>query len=68
MNRPQIKDFFPETTSVYEVIEIYKQSPELFTYAKALDQYIDQLEQSNKTLRETCQEMLTEWTPKNQYL
>jgi len=42
--RPSIKDYFPESFGVMDILPIYESQPELFNYAKALDRYIDDIE------------------------
>ena len=49
MKRPKIKDFFHEETDLENVHRIYTKSPHLFSYASALDMYIDYLEDQLKT-------------------
>jgi hypothetical protein len=44
MKRPEIKDFFHEKTDLETIHAIYTKSPHLFSYANALDRYIDFLE------------------------
>jgi hypothetical protein len=44
LERPKIKDFFPEETTVSQVNKVYAASPELFKYIQALDNYIDESE------------------------
>jgi len=44
--RPKIKDFFPESFGLMDILPIYESQPELFNYAKALDRYITELEDS----------------------
>ena len=45
MKRPKIKDYFLEKTDLETVHRIYTKSPHLFSYASALDRYIDYLEE-----------------------
>jgi hypothetical protein len=42
--RPSIKDFFPPEMTLKEVMDVYKNSAQLFKYTKALDVYIDHME------------------------
>ena len=50
MKRPKIKDFFPEKTDLGNVHSEYTKSPHLFSYASALDKYVDYLEEpTNKS-------------------
>jgi len=49
MKRPNIKDFFQEKTDLETVHSEYTKSPHLFSYANALDRYIDYLEDQLKT-------------------
>ena len=49
MKRPKIKDFFQEKTDLKTVHSEYTKSPHLFSYASALDMYIDYLEDQLKT-------------------
>jgi len=44
VERPNIKDFFAEKTDLDTVHKEYRQSPHLYSYASALDRYIDWLE------------------------
>lgn len=44
IKRPNIKDFMPECTDLYQAINEFEKSPVLFSYVKALDRYIDSLE------------------------
>jgi len=44
VERPNIKDFFAEKTDLDTVHKEYTQSPHLYSYASALDRYIDWLE------------------------
>ena len=44
MERPNIKDFFAEKTDLDTVHKEYTHSPHLYSYASALDRYIDWLE------------------------
>ena len=48
MKRPKIKDYFHEETDLETVHRIYTKSPHLFSYASALDMYIDYLEDQLK--------------------
>ena len=43
MERPNIKDFFPDKT-LREMHLIYKNAETLFSYVKELDKYIDEIE------------------------
>ena len=45
MKRPKIKDYFPEKTDLENVHSEYTKSPHLYSYASALDRYIDYLEE-----------------------
>lgn len=42
--RPDIKDYFPEGTTVEQAHAQYVQSPNLFKYVQALDNYIDSIQ------------------------
>ena len=44
MKRPKIKDYFHEKTDLETVQFEYTKSPHLYSYASALDMYIDYLE------------------------
>ena len=48
MNRPKTKDFFSEKTDLETAHSEYTKSPHLFSYANALDMYIDYLEDELK--------------------
>jgi len=43
LDRPNIKDFFGQDATLPIVMKIYEYQPELFKYAQALDNYIDEL-------------------------
>jgi len=45
MKRPEIKDFFPKKTDLETIHAIYTKSPHLYSYASALDRYVDYLEE-----------------------
>jgi len=45
MKRPNIKDYFKDSTTINDVHKSYISSPELFKYASAADRYIDYLEE-----------------------
>lgn len=45
MKRPQIKDFFPEITTLTDAMLVYSSNKQLFSYATALNRYIDELEE-----------------------
>lgn len=45
MKRPLIEEFFSGGTTLSQAMKKYEQTPELFNYAKALDRYIDQLQE-----------------------
>lgn len=47
MPRPEIKNFFPENTTLTDIIKTYDSQPELFNYTKALDRFIDHIEIDN---------------------
>jgi len=42
LERPKIKDFFGEETTLQQVCDTYSSQPQLFNYAQALDRYIDE--------------------------
>lgn len=44
MQRPNIKDFFPEDAPIQYVQRTYLSAPELWNYVQSLDNYIDSLE------------------------
>lgn len=51
MERPNIKDYFAEKADVKTVHNEYINSPHLYSYASALDRYVDYLEdKSNKQI------------------
>ena len=49
MNRPNIKDFFPDDTTPQRINELFLAEPELYKYIQALDLYIDELEENKPT-------------------
>lgn len=49
MKRPDIKNHFGKHAKLNDVTNSYKKCPELFSYAKALDQYIDWLMEEHCT-------------------
>ena len=49
MKRSKIKDYFHEKTDLKTVHREYTKSPHLYSYASALDRYIDYLEDQLKT-------------------
>lgn len=51
MNRPQIYDFFPESTTPKDLNQLFLANPELYRYIQALDGYIDELEQKFDDVR-----------------
>lgn len=51
MNRPQIYDFFPESTTPKDLNKVFLANPELYRYIQALDGYIDELEQKFDDVR-----------------
>lgn len=53
MERPKIKDFFTEGTSVRKAHERYVAAPELYNYIQALDSYIDELEKRIDEINKT---------------
>jgi len=52
IERPKIRDHFKESATLQDAIKTYTSSPELFGYAKDLDNYIDQIEQERDGLKE----------------
>lgn len=52
MDRPLIRKFFPEATTLHEAIKTYDESPYLFKYCQALDDYIDYLLESQQEVKE----------------
>jgi hypothetical protein len=51
MNRPQISDFFPESTTPKDLNKVFLANPELYRYIQALDGYIDELEEKLDEVR-----------------
>ena len=43
MERPKIEEHFPGGTTLSQAMKKYEEAPELFSYAKACDRYIDYL-------------------------
>ncbi len=43
ITRPEIKEFFGEDATIEKVHKTYIDNPELFQYAQALDEYIDEI-------------------------
>lgn len=56
MNRPEFKDFFPESTTVADIQTAFIGHPELYRYLTALDAYVDWLEEKigDSNIEETC--------------
>ena len=44
MERPEIKNYFPDKANIKRVHSEYTNSPHLYSYASSLDRYIDYLE------------------------
>ncbi len=51
LERPKIKDYFKEGTTLNEVVKIYNSNPELFKYTQAADFYIDHIESERDELK-----------------
>lgn len=43
MKRPEISDFFPESTTIADIHKLFTDYPELYRYVQALDGYVDWL-------------------------
>ena len=67
MDRPKIKDFFTEGTSVKKAHARYVAAPELYNYIQALDTYIDEIEKRidevNKTVFVNSEKCKHEFKP-----
>ena len=57
MGRPKIKDYFAEKADVKTVHNEYINSPHLYSYASALDRYVDCLEDKLSKLENTTYEL-----------
>jgi len=63
MKRPKIKDFFSEKTDLETVHSEYNKSPHLYSYASALDVYIDYLEKNEQLPGLTLEEAIEKAKP-----
>ena len=57
MKRPKIKDFFHEKTDLEIVHSEYTKSPHLYSYASALDRYIDEKDNEINELKRMLKEV-----------
>lgn len=55
MKRPELKNFFPESTTSEDIQKIFRSHPELYQYIFTLDAYVDWLESRFESeIEETC--------------
>jgi len=57
MKRPKIKDYFHEKTDLETVHSEYIKSPHLYSYASALDRYIDEKDNEINELKRMLKEV-----------
>jgi len=63
MKRPKIKDYFHEKTDLETVHREYTKSPHLYSYASALDSYIDYLEKNEQIPKLTLEQAIEKAKP-----
>jgi len=63
MKRPKIKDYFHEKTDLKTVHFEYTKSPHLYSYASALDGYIDYLEEQLEKPKLTLDQVIEKAKP-----